>query len=136
MGWRKLKSKLFMKSDLGLQIILNLYLIFIFNYKLKDYIDISKKVEIWKFFLRYLNIDFFDKLLKFTIGKQSIDSSYTKIKLIMYIILLYKKNPMTHYKHFWFLNGKFYFHFFPELSLWVSQGLIKIKRSVIGFSSH
>ena len=89
-----------MKLSWRLQIILNLYLIFTFNNILIDYIDISKKVETRKFFLRYFNIDFFDKLLKFTIGKQSIDSSYTKIKLIMYIILLYKKNPMTHYKHF------------------------------------
>ena len=89
-----------MKSDLGLQIILNLYLIFIFNYKLKDYIDISKKVEIGNFFLLYFNTDFFDKLLKFTIGMQSIDSCYNKAKLIMDIILLYKKNLMTHHKHF------------------------------------
>ena len=53
-----------MKLSWGLQIILNLYLIFTFNYILIDYIDISKKVEIGNFFLRYFNIDFFDKLLK------------------------------------------------------------------------
>ena len=48
-----------MKSDWGLQIILNLYLIFIFNYKLKDYIDISKKVEIGKILCPFFFQTFF-----------------------------------------------------------------------------